>query len=375
MHFLIGLIAALMIGVPAVVPLAARAQDSITGYDTVCTPHDAEFNTFAVTDDHKPDGTPYHEGRYPGENVHIFSCKLAGHYVRMNFRWLVNQLECGAAPRGRISVWIDGRKVVDDAPWNDYGACVTQSSNGHPSTQTLDRVIFNNRLNLTTCYTDYTYDEKIHDIREKSACVLKDLSGLTPDPKSIFYGPVKLTPDRLLLTIGDPVFCSPITRELNGRHPNDGHLATLSELGLPTDLSDDQRQKGWKQTFTADIDNDGVVDTVTYNGLGREYGSAFEHDFTWRSSATAGVRSVRDRWPEDSSQLNVDDPQFFRFVRVGSRIYAFDIDDNTYAIGGAEAESSNFDSSGNTHLVELHPDGRETEVCAWRPQDHPEEAL
>ncbi len=369
MRFLIGLIVILIVGAPLVCPQPARAQDTITGYDTVCTPHDAEFNTFAVTDDTRPDGTPYHEGRYPGEYVRIFNCKVAGHYVRMNFMSYLTQLECGAMAKGRISVWIDGHKVVEDADWNDHTACLTESANSHPPAHVLTRLIFNNRMNLTTCHTDYVYDEKSYQASAKSACTLTDLSSLRPDLKSIFYGPVKLTPDRLLLMTGNPAFCAPIRQALNGPHPDSGLLAALPELSLSGNPNEDQGFKGRTQTFLADIDNDGIVDTVTYNGLGTDMGAGLTHDFTWQSSGTGGIQSVRRHWPQEDAQLNVDDPHVFRFVRINGRVYAFAVDDDLSGLGGAEL------SPADAHLVELHSDGRETEVCAWKPQNHPEEAL
>ncbi len=373
----------------AVLPAPAIADESGTDFETACTPTHAEFNTFnVVRDDGSPfqreDGKPYIEhdnpNEYPGLFTHIFTCKVDGHFVRINFFSALSQHMCGAALQGHVSVWVDGVKIVNDASWGDYGACMTDVSGGHATAHTLNKIMFNKMRHLTICYDDLKWDSKDGATTGSAPiCNITDLSKLKPNKKSVYYGDVKLTPPSLVLASDKAVFCKLATQQLNGPHPDQGILMPLREA-TPQPKTDEQKDEGYEQTFILDIDNDGVADTVTYKGMGNEFLSGYGHTFTWVSGKTQKPYDMKENWlTRNTSFLNVDDVQSFRFVKIAGRTYAYQENDDLQMMGmrsDEEIGASDPDGKETTHhIVELHNDGTITEVCSWRPRQRPEEYL
>ncbi|MGN6364633.1 hypothetical protein [Asticcacaulis taihuensis] len=320
---LISLISAVWVLALTTMPLPAAANAFIDT-EASCSQNLAEFNAFQVGENHKRvDGKPYvysigkRPKTYPGVYTNIFACTVAGHSVRINF--LTDSFgsgPCGGQPYGFVSVWFDGVKVVNRAQYNWYPSCRADPERE----KRVSRILINNRLHMTICYVDDWFGQAAI----KPECVLTDLSGTRPDLSSLYYGPVRFTKPALLLVEGKPKICTATTHQLNSPAPLGGVLERLPEIPVATLSPEVKLSAPYKTSDTAiDVDNDGVTDVLTFNSTDH-----YDTGWQWRSGQTGktyGLTNLSGRW---NNQLRLSD--YFRFVRLGKRIYALRIEYDDY---------------------------------------------
>jgi len=407
----------LIAGVMAFAALPAAAQDADGPladppyYGVACTAHHADWqmSEASLTPPTGTVDTP--EGTY----VQIFGCEVGGHTVRVNSAvWPVPDAHCGATDDVKVSAWVDGTPVVTNRQAGYYDNCMGAQN----SDWKLWRVLVNDRLHLTTCErridsdreTPYTSaelkpgetsvqgrDDNDNQVWFVSRCTLEPLvAGQGNDPW--FDGKtVKRTPPAVELAAGTADACTVLTPAFAETDPAILRSALAARRlthttidGKPFDqASQDDKDKGEIATYRLDVDNDGIIDTVTSRDLHPD-GEAldFPAQLSWTSGASGkavelGGSTLKTgmSWMSHAYADPVRDD--VGFIAVGGKIYVYKADVllvSSFIIGDAKAleavrGAQDWSTEATRHLYELHPDGTATEICGWRARKRPEEFL
>jgi len=424
MRFVLLLLALVVFGAPA-----AYAQD---GSDT---PPDVDFPSdgVACTDQYAdwqagdvassanravPTGTIETP---PGTHTQIFACVVAGHTVRMNFaNWPVETYHCGATDDSRVSVWVDGDRVVDDRSLGDYDNCMGGSE--PEDNLRVWRVLVNNRMHLTVCDrlidSDQDTPHEASDLKPGqtdepgldhyegtpvhfiSQCTLTDLSGHTAGADPYFDGKtIKRTPPGIELVENKDDVCAALTPAMTAQ--TDPRLASALDAHLVSHTTldgkdfatapQDQQDAGGIAVYRLDVDGDGVDDTVTVSDRGTwdpDSGLDFPPQSAWKSGKSG------TEYPLTGTRLNTgiewtsklyDDPvrDDLSFISAGGHVYLYRADvgyiSSFINFHAPELETIagavDGDPEPTRHLYRLSPDGTATEICGWAARKRPEEFL
>ncbi len=308
----------------------------------------------------------------PGTYTRIFVCPVAGHRVRMNFAQAVpGGAHCGATQDGEISVWIDDVKVVDKRSYGGFANCMANDGKGKEAY----RIIVNRLMHLTVC-TDPGDGEMPLPTADAANCTLTDVSARLGKGKSDVSTQIVRTPPALVLaTDTDPV-CRTLDARLQGHMLDDTDpvAAAYSVYSGYAKSNDAQHD-----TYSLDIDNDGVPDRLDY---------VFEPDqgssmgvFSWQRSGKGPAMTIDDS-ASDFMTWNSRLVGPVDFLRVDGKTYLY-IREGTVADGmpvendtGPEAELGAQPEKVTTrHLLKAKSDGTFTDVCEWAPRQRPEEFL
>ncbi len=353
---------------------AMAAPDPNPDYSVSCTPNAAHWEERVAAFAQEDDGTPIPPGVDvpPGTSVRIFVCAVGGHRVRMNFAESAPpHYHCGATQDGAISVWVDDVKVVDKRSYGGYADCMADDGKGNE----VYRIIVNRLMHLTVC-TDPGYDESSPATTDAANCVLTDLSARLGKPKADVSTAIVRTPPALILTTdADPV-CHVLDARLQGHmlddpDPVEAAFSVYSGYNGSNDAEHD--------TYSLDIDNDGVPDRLDY---------VYEPDrensmgvFNWQRSGEGPAMTI-DETATGISEWNGRFIGPVDFLRVAGKTYLYMREDSVADampsddIAGFEAAAGTSSEPFPTrHLLKAKSDGTFTEVCAWTPRQRPEEFL
>ena len=308
---------------------------------------------------------PWPSARPKGTYADIWSCKVAGRLIVIKQQADVKGTgECSAAVRGFVSVWIDRVKVVDQRDSGDYARCFDNPS--------LVSVRLDASGRMTLCEDTSSQAEADGHIR----CTVTRPSGR---PDKAYVPPGVRTPPGLELRAAKAPFCAGLTTRLKP-FPDGGIEALITPEAREPLEKPDPRYEGIKVRY--DLDNDGHPDEVVFGYTlkvhGNETGAVSwdgprgqRHDLRElpRTVSTMAVLPENDSYVAFSVRpVTIDGRRYIYAHRHGVRD-ASEVDPETWA--GASARNDDITRG----LLEAHPGGMTTLVCAWGPRSRPEEAL
>lgn len=303
--------------------------------------------------------------RPKGTYADIWSCKVAGRQIVIKQQaGLKGTGECSAAVRGFVSVWIDRVKVVDRRDSGDYARCF-----GDPS---LVSVRLDASGRMTLCQDTSGQAEADGVVR----CTTGKPSGR---PDKAYVAPGARTPPGLEPRVAEAPFCAGLTRRL--KPFPDGGLEALASPETQEPLRrPDPRHEGIRVRY--DLDNDGRPDDVVFGYALKVHGNE-AGAVSW--DAPRGQRHALRELPRTLGNGAVlpENDAYVAFdvlpVTIEGRHYIYarrrdvrdagDLDPEVRA--GASARNDEITRG----LLEAHPGGATTLVCAWGPRSRPEEAL
>ncbi len=309
----------------------------------------------------------------PGTSTRIFICAVGGHRVRMNFaEWAPALYHCGATQDGAISVWIDDVKVVDQRSYGDYASCMADDGKGNA----VDRIIVNRLMHLTVCTDPGPDAPPAGTTRDAANCVLTDLSAKIGKPKAGVSTVIARTAPALILTTNTDPVCRVLDAKLQGHMLDDTDPveAAFSLYSGYTGSNDVQHD-----TYSLDIDNDGVPDRLTY-----DYEPDPENSmgvFSWQRSGEGPAMTIDDT-TTGISEWNGRFIGPIDVVRVGGKTYLY-MREGAVANAMPSDDIAGFEAAAGTsrqafatrHLLKAKSDGTFTKVCEWTPRQRPEEFL
>lgn len=411
MKFLISWPAVICLAFTVPSPAFAATAPADTAAHGGCFDHYAEWRR----DD---DGAPVP----PGTWTTIQTCTIAGHQIRINSAyWPTETYHCGGAgPRGSVSAWVDGVKVVDNREYGLGALCFEQD------TRLITKIIVNDKLHLTVCEalgaserdTPYTPSElkagqnnvAITDDEDPDEnqdyfieqCTLTTVS--PPSGATDAYFSLRTPPGIALIDGGDAIcpsvqaaFTTPQNSDELGPYATtlpsvlDAYRTDSVTLdGKPfATASDEDKAAGEITHYRLDVDNDGVADTLTFADKTDDSGMDYPGQYSWTSgktgqnfAITGEVLNTHVGWMTDLYPDPVRDS--LTFVAAGGRIYLYrtvvgllssfpdaDVTEFERMTGAVEGGSAVAD--GSRWLYELRPDGTARVACQWHARKRPEE--
>ncbi len=333
-------ISAMLLGLLSSAP--ARADSLVNSQDAYCTQNFAEWRNYEF-DSEDPDPATHELTAPEGTATQILSCKVGEHYVRINY---ISEPEgpgdCQAAAEGYVSAWVDGVSVVSRETFADErDTC--GAFDRHPR-WLITKIIFSRQLHLTVCHV-------LDDGTSKEVCKVQSLALDHRKSSPIYNGPLTRTKPGLDLISKSDEICRSIDIEKLPQNP----------LIPPLDYD----EIGQTQSYTLDIDNDGITDSLTRDVS--EFAFHVTADWRWTSGKSGQSYSISeaidsDRVDEDFQILTVDGKNYVKLTKtIGEWCY----------MDGSCADLSGDD----TILYRVSGDGAVHELCVWRPRRRPEERL
>lgn len=335
-------------------------------------------------------------------SAQVTNCVVAGHPVRIVAGSLgyAGQPCDASGPLDAVSAWVDGVKVVDRRDSSSAAWCRDAKA------KIVGRIVIDDQLRLTVCETlgetvrgspfkakELKPGQSSVDVVNVHAagtmgyavsqCATTQLTtAATADP---LYG-VRTLPG-LIADVSDDQDCPAANAALAGFFD----LAQVSPLGYPTDIltldgkpfdtaSDDETSAGVVRQYRADLDGDGVEDTVSITERRTADYQSLPVTFAWRNGA-----SGRD-YPLDAAAFGVTGAfgnlTFFDTMS-GIRLYYTAVDLNAMNGDMTDLEAAETDygadadpAHGFTRRVyQILSDGTAKVVCQWSPRKRPEEFL
>ncbi len=380
----VGMASALSFGLPA---YAQSASDPPQGQAVVaCTNGVARWRfPFDAADTTK---------RVPADSAHgpaaaantwteIWSCVVGGHELLVKSQTSPPDASpCSATQVTTVSAWIDKRKFVDKADTNEAPACLAPGPVWAVSTIGVNA---NGRAWICRSRTRGAQLADHIDARCVSLSARK-AGRLRIDPDYVPSG--VRTPFELQLRVSTLDICERLTGRLSPLPDQSGDDPSLVEYSLP---GTDQWSRGWivGEPLEArfDADNDGTDEVVSLSSEFKAHGYNTDK-LSWTSSSTTikeKMQSILRELPEEAGKpLPIPDDNFwagyrFRPVKIGRRTYFYQFQRLVFGwpIEGdrVRAAQKTGGSAITRGLVEAHPDGSTSLVCAWGPRLRPEEFL
>ncbi len=324
----------------------AHADYIMNSQDAICTPQAALWQNY-IYDSDDPNPAKHTLDPQPGSLTQILTCHLGKHFVRINYLTEPQGPgDCEAVDQGYVSAWVDGVKVVNRETFaNEGDTC------GHSEVHAavISKIKIDAQLRLTLCHRADNGDGA-------ESCTEARLQLAGKPRNAIYDGPLVTSPDGVDLIMGTASFCTTLPGD-----PASLELPEEKAAGYTNFDAKDEDQKAFK----ADIDNDGVLDTVTRRTASFAFHTTV--DIVWQSGRTQQSYSVADAINsasiiEELEILRIDDRNY---------IYLPGMANMACYLEGQCADLSENESV----LYRAASDGALDEMCRWRPRGKPEERL
>ncbi|MCX7357705.1 MAG: hypothetical protein NT015_06135 [Alphaproteobacteria bacterium] len=304
-----------------------------------------------------------------------WECRVGAHTitVRSGREVRAPSGQCGACDLGLVSVWVDRRRLLEE-PIGD----------GDIHRTTILTSVTLQRDRVVICYGPGMYADE----DETRSCETRRLRRWRAPVDTGFVPVEERAPFAFDLSVAADAQCEAATAELamppairaasSREQPEDPSFGALHVAiqWSPTDWPDVYGSR--EARF--DVDNDGVEDVVTVQRQMMHGDEAPYETLSWRgASGATNVAPMITR--EGLVTLGVyGSRQLYQPLRWGGRVVlyvreqAFDVDD------GEEAEAAQFvrtfgRAPPTRALIELHPNGSATLLCAWSPRPRAEDRL
>ncbi len=350
---------------------AFAVPDKDPDYQVSCTANAAEWTESVDASTHG-NAPPSGVDVPPGTFTHILVCAVAGHRVRMNFAEAPpSQYHCGATEDGGISVWVDDVKVVDKRSYGGYADCMADDGKG----KDVYRIIVNRLMHLTVCRTPGEFSSP-DTAATAPECALTDLSARLGKAQKDVATAIVRTPPGLALTAGTDPVCHLLDTRLQG-HMLDDTDPVEAGYGLYSDYPKSEAPE--HETYSLDIDNDGVADRLDY--VYEPLGDSLTGVFSWQRGGKGPVLEINGNNTGLFEWLGrFEGP--VTFVRVKGKTYLYARDtalENAMPsndVARYEAAASTVPAPMATrHLLKAGSNGGFTDICDWSPRPRPEEFL
>lgn len=395
-------VVASLAGAPA---LAQETGGEPADYGVTCADHRADWQSALVAYEEDNKRVEGHTVDIPpGTHTIIFTCPVGGHLVRMNFAFMPTpHYQCGATADARISVWVDGAKVVDNREWGTFENCMNAQTTAGVQ---LARILVNDKLNLTVCERlfdsgrDKPYSDPELKPGQKNEAYQKGdgtttyylqtctLTHVTPgDDTSV----PRRTPPGLEVAFDKSPVCRLVTPDLvylPDAEGNDPSLSGARVASVAAAVTKADAGEPHDNSFSLDVDNDGIADMLTLTEPAGRDADAAPYQYAWRSGASGKTYPVTGTLLKEGYIFppgTLSDPVFstLGFLSLGGRTYLY-----VTMVGTEDALpmplafqekwqgmwGPGFDQP-TRRIFELHPDGTASELCGWTPRQRPEEYL